>query len=85
MPPAPARHLHPNVQPRLLGRRAAAEYCGVSPNHFDAHCDVRPVRLGGRLLWDRLRLDDWIERMQAGEASSDDPLMEALENAGGAR
>lgn len=49
--------LPPNLPPRLLSRPAASAYCGISPGNFDAHCDVKPIYVGARRLWDRRRLD----------------------------
>jgi hypothetical protein len=72
--------------PRLLSQARAADYCDVSPTFFRSCCDVPPIELGGRRLWDRHRLDDWIDRLQEdGAASGSDPIMEALGNDRGAR
>lgn len=68
-----------NLPPRLLDREQAAAYCGVSVNHFGRHCPVQPLRMGSRVLWDRLKLDGWIAELQGeGQSSAGDPLMEAL-------
>ena len=72
--------------PRLLSQARAADYCDVSPGFFRTHCDVRPIRLGERLLWDRHRLDEWIDRLQETGASSEtDPFEDALTDAYGPR
>ena len=72
----------PGCWPRLLSQARAADYCDVSPNFFRAHCDVPPLEIGGRRLWDRHRLDDWIDRLQDSGASSDtDPFEDALNHA----
>jgi hypothetical protein len=52
------------MTPRLLGRSAAAAYCGVSPTTFDeyiADC-VPPIAIGRRNLWDIKALDRWIDQ-----------------------
>lgn len=53
--------------PRLMPREVAAEYCGVSANHFLAHVQVPPRMLGAKKLWDRKALDAWIDKELAGE------------------
>lgn len=47
--------------PRLLDRRAAAAYCGVSPGSFETHVPVPAIRVGRRRLWDIRALDRWID------------------------
>lgn len=54
--------LPPGLTPRLLGREAAAAYCGMSAGHFDAHCPVKPHEYGKRKLWDVRALDRWIDQ-----------------------
>jgi hypothetical protein len=63
------RTLPVGMTPRLLGRAAAAAYCGVSPTTFDeyiAEC-VPPIAIGRRNLWDVRGLDRWIDQ-QSGLA-----------------
>lgn len=48
--------------PRLMDRRLAAAYCGVSINHFLLHVPVDPVILGTKKLWDRRQIDRWLDR-----------------------
>ena len=57
------RFLPAGITPRLLTREAAAEYCGVSANHFDAHVakQVPAVEIGRRRLWDIKALDRWLD------------------------
>lgn len=72
----------PGAWPRTMSQARAADYCDVSPGFFRTYCDVEPIELGGRLLWDRIRLDDWIDRLQeSGPYSAADPFEEALNNA----
>jgi hypothetical protein len=48
------RRLPVGMTPRLLCRDAAAEYCGMSPHHFEEHVAkaVPPLQFGKRNLWD---------------------------------
>lgn len=47
--------------PRLMGLDVAAAYCGISASTFELRVGVEPVRLGSRKLWDKKRLDAWID------------------------
>ena len=53
--------------PRLMGRKAAAYYVGVSASFFDMLVkDGRMPgarRINSRVLWDRLELDEAIEAL----------------------
>jgi hypothetical protein len=51
----------PSVPPRLLDRKTAAEYCGVSVNTFLTHVPVAPVLIGSKRLWDRKAIDTWLD------------------------
>ena len=58
----PRRHvLPPNCPLRGLNREQAAEYLGVGVSKFDELVRdgrvAKPIRVGGRLIWDRLKLD----------------------------
>jgi hypothetical protein len=57
----------------MLSRERAAAYCGVSVNHFDRECPVAPVRLGARVLYDRRRIDVWLDRLADGADVASDP------------
>ena len=71
--------------PRLLRQARAADYCDVSPGFFKTHCDVSPIEWEGIFLWDRLRLDEWIDSMQdTGASLGGDPIMEAINGDSGA-
>jgi hypothetical protein len=56
-----------NLPPRGLCREAAAEYIGVSPRKFDelvADGRVsRPIKIDGRSIWDRKRLDQNLDAL----------------------
>lgn len=49
---------------RLLKLKDAAEYCGLPPRNFRKHIGIAPVRLGPHELWDREKLDAYIEALQ---------------------
>jgi predicted DNA-binding transcriptional regulator AlpA len=59
-----ARHdfLPPNLPPRGLNREAAAQYIGIGVGMFDRMVKggrmPRPIRFGGRKVWDRCALDE---------------------------
>lgn len=64
--------------PRLMTKKAAAAYCGVSVPTFNASSPPPPVRLGGRVIrYDVRALDAWIDGM-GGVANQDDELERAL-------
>ncbi len=61
------RPLTRRLEPRGLSREEAADYCGISPSHFDnmrkAGTVPEPRELGGRLVYDRLELDSAFDRI----------------------
>lgn len=61
-----AARLHdmPIDQRRGLSRTEAATYCGVSVDLFSRECPIQPIRLGGRVLFLRDRLDAWLSSLQ---------------------
>lgn len=59
----------PPAWPRLLRLELAAAYCGVAPGTFRACCPVAPSELGAAVLvWDRVRLDAWLDSLPARAA-----------------
>jgi predicted DNA-binding transcriptional regulator AlpA len=54
--------LPPSLAPRGLTRPQAAEYVGVGPTKFDEMVAdgrmPRPKRVDGRVIWDRVQLDE---------------------------
>lgn len=64
--------LPPTLSPRGLRRVEAAAYLGVSPSLFDEmvrdRVMPRPLRFGGRVIWDR----EAIDRAFGNLASEDD-------------
>ena len=69
--------------PRLLSDYLAAAYVGISKTNFLAGVEAghwpKPVAYGRRRLWDRLALDQAVDRLRQTEGESD-PLMEALDD-----
>ena len=60
------------ITPRLLTRKQAAAYCGVSVPTFTVLCPVRAIALGsGKRLerYDLRSLDGWIDTLGSGGAS----------------
>lgn len=57
------------MTPRLLKLKEAAEYCGLPPRYFRNYVGVTPIRLGPHELWDREKLDAYIEGLQGRAAS----------------
>ena len=55
------------LAPRGLSRVQAAEYVGVGVTKFDQMVDdgrmPRPKRIDGRLVWDRVKLDEAFEAL----------------------
>ena len=49
--------------PRLLSRAQAAAYLGVSAGTLDTHVAVVSLRVGGRRVWDRHALDDFVDAL----------------------
>jgi hypothetical protein len=52
------------VNARLLKLKDAAAYCGLPARNFKKHVGIRPIRLGPHELWDREKLDAFIEALQ---------------------
>jgi len=50
---------------RLLKLKEAAEYCGLPARNFRKHIGIPPVRLGPHELWDRAKLDAYIDGLQS--------------------
>ena len=69
-----------SLAPRGLSRVQAAEYIGVGVTKFDEMVAdgrmPRPKRIDGRLVWDRIRLDEAFEALDdyAGSKSEWDNL-----------
>lgn len=49
---------------RLLKLKDAAEYCGLPVRNFRKHIGIPPIRLGPHELWDRVKLDAYIDALQ---------------------
>ena len=65
--------------PRGLSAEQAAAYRGVSRNKWLAEVEAgmwpKPETSGGRVIWDRARIDEAWDHQHQGEA---DPIMEAI-------
>ncbi len=60
-----------SLTPRLLNTQAAAEYCGLSPAILKQVCPVPRVVLAGRIKrYDRVKLDEWLDRLSGGTEDS---------------
>ncbi len=52
------------IQPRMLSRKRAAAYCGVSVTRFREWCPVMPVRVTPRvILYDRAQIDRLLDSL----------------------
>ena len=61
------------MTPRLLSIELAAAYLGVSATTFRLIAPhLHPLRCGRRVLYDRLTLDDYIDRFKPGQDISID-------------
>lgn len=56
--------------PRLMSRELAAAYLGVGPSMVDA-LPIPPLKLRGRVLYDRKELDRWVDEMSGGAQRGD--------------
>jgi predicted DNA-binding transcriptional regulator AlpA len=69
-----------SLAPRGLSRVQAAEYIGVGVTKFDEMVDdgrmPKPKRIDGRVLWDRIKLDEAFEALdyEAGPKNEWDAL-----------
>lgn len=58
----------PAIQPRMLTVGDAAKYLGIGPwamRKLDWDGDLKGVMIGRRLMFDRFKLDSYIEKLQA--------------------
>lgn len=59
---------HMPFWPRFLSQGQAASYLGVSAGTFRTIVTVKPVRIGRRVLYDRLLLDRFADTLSGIEA-----------------
>ena len=86
MPPDRAP-LPPGMTPRLLSKPAAAAYCGMSEDAFEARIrpHVPPLDISARpLLWDVKALDRWLDEQSFG-AGQFTPISELIGRLGSDR
>jgi predicted DNA-binding transcriptional regulator AlpA len=69
------------IEPRLLPRKLAAAYCGVSEATFTTYIVpyVPPVTIGAKLLWDRKSIDQWLDRAADSISVSPKQWLERVE------
>jgi predicted DNA-binding transcriptional regulator AlpA len=64
-----------SLAPRGLSRAAAAAYVGISPNTFDRMVRdalmPKPIRVYGRVLWDRMKLDEAFSALSDGDEADE--------------
>src|SRR5215472_11926440 len=67
--------LPPSLPPRGLSRAQAAEYIGVGVTKFDEMVGdgrmPRPMRIDGRTVWDRIKLDEAFDALDNEAAKSE--------------
>lgn len=72
--------------PRGLSREEAARYVGVSPSTFDKLVEEgrmpRPLRVGKRVIWDRLKLEAAFTELDEGASGN---FIDRLRMVGGGR
>ncbi|MVA66678.1 helix-turn-helix transcriptional regulator [Agrobacterium vitis] len=75
-----ANSINLRIQPRrMLSKREACEYVGVSPRKFDGAVDVAPLRMpDGSVCWDMHDLDAWIDSLKSGTIGSADDIVARL-------
>jgi predicted DNA-binding transcriptional regulator AlpA len=88
---AAGHNLPASLPPRGLSEPQAAAYVGVSPDTFRAEVKAgrlpQPVRLGRRVVWDRLALDRAMDALSALDRAergvlTEDPWLERLSDEG---
>jgi hypothetical protein len=68
-----------NAPVRLLKLKEAAEYCGLPPRNFRKHVGIKPIRLGPHELWDKAKLDAYIDALQGNVSGTSQEWGDALE------
>ena len=67
------------IQPRMLSKKQAADYVGLTVRKFDAGCPVSPIEMhGGLMMYDVRDLDTWLDQLKNGAADSDDAILRRL-------
>ncbi len=66
------------IQRRMLSQSEAAMYCGLPVKKFPVICNVAPTEIGGKKLFDKKRLDRWLDELSSGEVDSDDAVLGRL-------
>ena len=72
--------------PRLMTADLACRYVSYSRNGFVSRVGEiwpQPIRLGGKVLWDKKGLDQAVDRLSLHTEPLIDPIMERIKNAFG--
>jgi hypothetical protein len=64
--------------PRPLSAEQAAAYCGLSDEAFRQHITVAPLKFGRRVLYDRAKIDTWVDGLAGNGGLDVDALIERL-------
>lgn len=64
--------------PRLMSDHLAADYLSISETTFRT-LDIKCQRIGRRILWDRVDIDRFVERMKGQPLTVDQEADEAAE------
>ena len=76
-------HAFADIQPRCLSREQAARYLGIGRTLLK-RIGPTPVRLGRRLVYDRVDLDRWLDNYKSrGRAIKEDLWPEKKDSTGG--
>lgn len=63
---------------RLLKLKDAAAYCGLPTRYFRKNIGIPPVRLGPHELWDRSKLDAYIDALQGTQKKGLDEITDEV-------
>jgi hypothetical protein len=80
--PQPISHRGLAFAPRLLTRKQAAAYCGVSVHTLTRHCPIKPIALGNSKRLERYdvhQLDKWIDTFDEGDTTVNKDWLAALD------
>jgi hypothetical protein len=58
------------IEKRMMTESEAASYCSLPVKTFKGACPVRLVCLGGRSVYDKRDLDQWIDNVKTGSADT---------------
>lgn len=72
-----------NNEPRLIGRKDAAAYCGIAESTFSmwVATNKMPPALPGTRRWDKAAIDDKLDALR-GVAANEDPYQKWMRENG---